>query len=795
MADLTLSFDAVSVPANASASVTVYEDVGADGSGPNTDPNGRAYDNAATVSLSDGTTSYSVSGFDGGTGNDYWLETEFENTDITVAASSDHPATLSFPLAVGGTIEAAATASGEVTSVGLLVSGTVEAAAAASGGTPGLSSDGVVGAQADASGFIKRFPEDGRYRITITGLDGSTVADTEQVFDASLSLEHSALSEATVVLRGSEVSFGDVALGTVDIELNGQTLFVGEATRVREDRPTDRLVEITAAGPAYDLTREAPDAEVSFSNERRVDAIDSYWSNQTGVTATVAEPTPEIQEDDTRLRSVADNESFSSEVSLADDQPVLVDGNVLRPAQTCYVAVDDDDFTGLYTLVSSDNQFAGEYYIDLEAGDLGPGDDISATFTPEYEIPADRVGIAYRLVGVSGSGDASDLTITFNQDSFNAQFTEDWNDVSADYSGGFLNDGSQVDFQFSIDSSSSLECRFDAVAIYDQDHAPTQFDTPPGDLTGEVDGPSLFPRDQTVDLTDELRSFNVREARIESTFNDVSSGQQLALANNDTDPPLTFLNTETATADFDANSNYGFEVRPEITFSAFGTLPWLTRRAEPQEISSYKLFATTDNTRLISSLSLSGSHFENLQELHDDGYRFVVDPRETNPIVADSFLSGNEAAERGADWITLDASRDRDTRGYANQISLTFTDAETNTQREFTFRDFGEVDEKGSVVEKKILTTDTLTRDEARVRAFAALAEAVATDQSAGEVEAASQFILPGFDYTVDEFGGDVVPLERVRFSEDGGSFAMSLNFGPERDFVAQVIENALDNR
>jgi len=779
MADLTLSYEAVSVPANTSATVTVYEDVGGDGSGPNTDPNGRAYDNADTVSLSDGTTSYSLTGFAGGAGNDYWIESELSNTNLEVAAEEDFAATLSVPGGETGAVSAAATATGVATTT-----------------SPAASAGGAVEAAANAAGFVKRRPEDGRYRVQIDALDGSSLVDTEQVFDARLSLEHTALSEATVVLRGAEATFGDLALGTLTIDLDGETLFVGEATRVREDQPTDGLVEVTAAGPGYDLTRGAPDAEVSFADTRRADAIDDYWANQTGADATVAEPTPEVQSDDARVVDVPTFSSFADETTIADDEPFVIEAGNLRAAQTAYVEVDSDDFNGTFDLVSSDNQFPGEFYIDLEAGDLDPGDSIQATITPEYRIPADRVGIQYRLVGVSGSGSASDLTVSFNGDSFNAQFTEDWNDVSADYAGGDLAAGSGATFEFSIAAGGNdFECRFDAVAVYDTDHPPAQFDTPPGDLTGEVDGPSLFPQDQQIDFDLQIRSFNVREARIESSWNDTTNGQQLELANNDSSSPLVFPNSETATADFDGNGRYGFEARAGIVLSGFGSLPWLTRRAEGQEISEYRLFVTTDNTRLISSLSLSGSHFENLQELHDDGYRFTIDPRETSPPVADSYLSGDRTAERGADWTTLDASRERDTRGYANQVRFRYTRSETGNQDEFTTRDFSEVDEKGSVIEDKILTTDTLSRDEARIRAFSALAEAVATDTTASDVEAASQFILPGFDYTVDEFGGEVVPLERVDFAEDSGSFTMTLDFGPSRDFVAQVIENALNNR
>lgn len=95
MATITLTFQSVSVPTNTSASVTVYEDVGNDGSGSATDPNGKSYDNSATATLADGTTSYDLSGFDGGAGNAYWLEYSLGNSDVTRTASIGHDASLS----------------------------------------------------------------------------------------------------------------------------------------------------------------------------------------------------------------------------------------------------------------------------------------------------------------------------------------------------------------------------------------------------------------------------------------------------------------------------------------------------------------------------------------------------------------------------------------------------------------------------------------------------------------------------------------------------------------------------
>ncbi len=88
MTDLEISFSAVSIPsASDGIDITVYEDVGADGSGDNTDPNGKAYNNASTVSLADGVTSYTVSGFDGADGNEVWVRVMLSPGETTATPS------------------------------------------------------------------------------------------------------------------------------------------------------------------------------------------------------------------------------------------------------------------------------------------------------------------------------------------------------------------------------------------------------------------------------------------------------------------------------------------------------------------------------------------------------------------------------------------------------------------------------------------------------------------------------------------------------------------------------------
>lgn len=115
MATIDLTTTAT-VPANTSLTVTVYEDVGNDGAGANTDPNGKAYDNSASQSVSSGTNTYSLTGFDKGLGNAYWIRVQPDNTDETATATLDS-ATIDVGAKVGGSVAVSATATGHASAV------------------------------------------------------------------------------------------------------------------------------------------------------------------------------------------------------------------------------------------------------------------------------------------------------------------------------------------------------------------------------------------------------------------------------------------------------------------------------------------------------------------------------------------------------------------------------------------------------------------------------------------------------------------------------------------------------
>jgi len=76
MAELEIVTDAT-VAQSASLNIVVEEDADGDGT----------FENSATVSVSDGTNTQTVSGIDGASGNDVRVTSQFSTSDVTVGAS------------------------------------------------------------------------------------------------------------------------------------------------------------------------------------------------------------------------------------------------------------------------------------------------------------------------------------------------------------------------------------------------------------------------------------------------------------------------------------------------------------------------------------------------------------------------------------------------------------------------------------------------------------------------------------------------------------------------------------
>ena len=88
MTNVDVTFSVVSIPANTSGTIYVYEDVGDDGGASQVTVGGTTinYDNTDSAALVDADTDYTLSGFDASSGNRIWARVEIDNTDDVTTA-------------------------------------------------------------------------------------------------------------------------------------------------------------------------------------------------------------------------------------------------------------------------------------------------------------------------------------------------------------------------------------------------------------------------------------------------------------------------------------------------------------------------------------------------------------------------------------------------------------------------------------------------------------------------------------------------------------------------------------
>jgi hypothetical protein len=280
------------------------------------------------------------------------------------------------------------------------------------------------------------------------------------------------------------------------------------------------------------------------------------------------------------------------------------------------VAGDDEAFTVSAagpTMHQSNYLSEGESPTDSSAGIVGDSNasngqslilDLDPSFaeyeiTPQYDIPADRVGLFVRIRG----DDVGDTTFEFNGevvDSLGDGSTIQnliWRDLASDpfqgsgYNGDALSAGETYTFRAETTSVPGGGVELDVVAVLDTAYSYT-FDNDNGGNGGYLDGPELFPSAFTVSLNTAATRRNVTEANFVSSWNDTSNNQYVELA-NDGSTFTRFNNSDTGSVTFSAADS---NIDSNISLGRFGSRTTATPQTGflAQEIDSWQLFANPD---------------------------------------------------------------------------------------------------------------------------------------------------------------------------------------------------------
>jgi hypothetical protein len=242
---------------------------------------------------------------------------------------------------------------------------------------------------------------------------------------------------------------------------------------------------------------------------------------------------------------------------------------------------------------------------------------------------------------------------------------------------------------------------------------------------------------------------NVVDADINSSWNDVSGGQALAVSNDDGEtfePAGGQSNTQTLSASF---TTVGVNIVGRATMEGYGDAANSPRlNANPQRIESWQLSYSGNDVSVIDQRRFTGDALTVAQQLHKKaGLRFNIgtdgsittfDPDETTQT---------------PDWTVKNRRPAVDLYGYANRIVVYGGKLDDGTRPKATAVDTAEVDAVGSTETDVILSQNVTTLDGVKSEARAELSKRVDERKTTGTLEVWPTNIEVGRAYDVDWYG------------------------------------------
>jgi hypothetical protein len=408
---------------------------------------------------------------------------------------------------------------------------------------------------------------------------------------------------------------------------NGQRLPIDTCVAIRDDSGGE--ITLQARGGS-ELRREA---NLVVSQKAVHDTVRDLGNNKTGYVMNVDDPDAETTTD-TRIQSA---DTLAEWQAIDQDTPADVPlyypggGGLLRPAQTCFLGVNDGGTmgapSGSFTEESdgtlTDNNWEDADVIRLDS----QGDTVEWTFDMNYDIPDDRVGVAWRW---EYDADGSQIPFYVQLDGITVfdsnlagglstiQYTQDFGDQFG-ISLSEANNAHTLTIGIDGPVAADAYVRIDVGAVFDTDYHtlsnfPNQIITDasePGYLY--LPGPAAAADEVSVTTTDAIPPVSASGARVEIDVGSTYGAKRIELSGDQGQTyPISATDTESVEGDF--GSLVG-QVRSRITLGAQGEGQSDTPvdgYARP-ELLSYDVFADLDDTALFISENFQGSVLDVLQ--------------------------------------------------------------------------------------------------------------------------------------------------------------------------------------
>ena len=597
----------------------------------------------------------------------------------------------------------------------------------------------------------------------------------------------------------------------INVKIDGSTEWAGFLTKVNNDIETG-IVSIKAFGIGKRLEETRPDysnlsgERVTYSQIALADAIRDAWGRTEFSNVTVKDEPTEVVEDDVLLQLGDDNTSWSSNTTLDDTQPILVEDGNLKLGQVGYFA-EAETSSGAGGTVSDSPASDGEavsFFEDFHS--------TTYTFDLDYTIPAENVAVGFRIRNPfdpddDGTFEGSIIELTIAGDNVGpvagnkSDDNYSWSQETG-YSGGDISGSVDVTFDAVTNAPSGAANYLDAVFLYDDRFSYTFDNTT--DSNGYLSGPELYPHTKTIQTNDEPTDLNINSLSITSTWTDTTGNQSLGVSNDGGQTFLTENNTQTIDKTFNGG---GRTAKAQFTLDGYGsrTTASPTEDYLGQEIDSYELRADLDNLTVIDELELTNNHFENLQTLHSFGnYLWTIEHSDADiaDIVVYSYQEGDETRPSPSAYTDpISKTATIDTRNYFNELFFYGAKNDNDEYPHVQVFDQDEINDVGKTISATLHDPNVTTFAGARFRANALLAELTDENNRKGEITIPLRASVthPGYARQIDfGDGGTLKTIEEVELNETPNTVEQTHKFTPPDNVASEIEElkrNARDVR
>lgn len=595
---------------------------------------------------------------------------------------------------------------------------------------------------------------------------------------------------------------------------DGDFFFRGFLTDIETTQaPGTAATTVGGLGVEHDLERN--DAEKTYTNILVHDALDDYFTNETGFTPTVTPQTADETTTGTQVQEASTTSEFNAitEDNLGDNDPFVVQSNRFELAQTGFFFEISDRSDANDLGLSSDSTAT-----EGQAGRLEQvGDWVEWQFTPDYTMPAAQLaptvesGATYGLrIQPETTDNLPGIEVTLrdangNTDTYDSFAAGDWAvdavagswawHTTAPATVSDVDENIQHTLRVEVTEAATNGDYMDVDCAWFGDRRSAlgtyNFDDADSDGNNTIAGPEEYPDGQSFIFDLAPSTWNITDGTLTIAGNDQSNDFRIQLRLND----QTWFpsngdedNTTSVTTDF--GSEVGISVQGRVRLDRFSSDTTSSPRQgdSGQRLSSWDISIDGNDIPCINDKTYEGSDMDIVQELAREGRMRWHAPHRRDSKPVEVYPDGGNAQSK-PDWTVISTTRRDSVESAANHVTVRGARDDDGNRVKITVSDSDSITADGqehfdalrpraeNAVEVERLARQILKR---KLRDFNVTAEReiASIDLSAG----------PAYPVTLPDGTEETIPSEEVHYSVEAGDVTGRVRF----DLGALRLENQL---